>query len=217
MELRAKIALLSSFAPGFIFTTSLPPAVVSGARASIEYQKNFLGDRRLQQLNTISVKQKLADLDIPVVPGPSHIVPALVGAADLAKEASDMLLTKHKIYVQSINYPTVARGEERLRITPTPGHSIESQDALVSALDDVWKTLNLKRTSDWAAEGGRAGVGVANAQPVNRIWSDAQLGVLDGTAPAMLAKGTGQSLKQTIQPTGTTTDFFASNPVGVSA
>lgn len=208
-------SLLCSFAAGFIFTTSLPPAVVSGARVSIEYQKNFLGDRRLQQLNTMSVKEKLANLDIPVVPGPSHIIPALVGAADLAKEASDMLLTKHKIYVQSINYPTVPRGEERLRITPTPGHSIESQEHLVNALDDVWKTLNLKRTSDWVAEGGRAGVGAVNAQPVNRIWTDAQLGLHDGTAPAMLTKG--QAMKETIQTNNTASNFFAANPVGVQA
>lgn len=208
------MACTRSFCPGFIFTTSLPPATVAGARASIAYQKTYMGDRRLQQLNTISVKQKLADLDIPVVPGPSHIVPALVGAADLAKEASDMLLTKHKIYVQSINYPTVARGEERLRITPTPGHSIESQDQLVNALDDVWKTLNLKRTSDWAAIGGRAGVGAADAKPVARIWSDAQLGLLDGTAPAMIAKGTSQAVKETFERSN---NFFASNPVGAAA
>lgn len=154
-------------------------------------------------------------MNIPVVPGPSHIIPALVGTADLAKQASDMLLTKHKIYVQSINYPTVPRGEERLRITPTPGHSIESQDQLVAALDDVWNTLNLKRTSDWAAEGGRAGVGAPDAQPVERIWSDAQLGLHDGTAPAMLTKG--HTVKQTIQTVNTASNFFKANPVGVSA
>jgi 5-aminolevulinate synthase len=180
-----------------------------------------MGDRQLQQLNTISVKQKLADLGIPVVPGPSHIIPALVGDADLAKQASDMLLSKHKIYVQSINYPTVARGEERLRITPTPGHSIESQDQLVAALDNVWNTLGLKRTADWAREGGRANVGVANYKQVERIWTEAQLGLLDGTAPPMLAKGPGPMRKETIQQQQqqqqTTTDFFAPNPVATSA
>lgn len=130
-----------------------------------------------------------------------------------------MLLTKHKIYVQSINYPTVARGEERLRITPTPGHSIESQDYLVNALDDVWNTLNLKRTSDWIAEGGRAGVGAADAKPVQRIWSDAQLGLLDGTAPSMLAKSAGRAMKETITPQGNnaSNNFFASNPIGAAA
>ena len=173
--------MVRSYAPGFIFTTSLPPAIVSGARASIEYQKNYLADRQMQQLNTMSVKRELAKLDIPVVPGPSHIIPALVGDAHLAKESSDLLLTKHKIYVQSINYPTVARGEERLRITPTPGHTQEVQEHLVKALDSVWNELGLKRTIDWAALGGRAGVGALQPVAVKNIWSDSQLGRTAGT------------------------------------
>ena len=86
--------------------------MTAGARAAIAYQKETLADRRLQQLNTIALKQDLAALDIPVVPGPSHIVPALVGDAGLAKAASDLLLTDHSIYVQSINSPTVAKFEE---------------------------------------------------------------------------------------------------------
>lgn len=85
------------------FTTSLPPSVVSGARASILYQREVLSYRRLQQLNTISLKAALADVDIPVIPGPSHIVPVLVGDAELSKAASDLLLTKHAMYIQSIN------------------------------------------------------------------------------------------------------------------
>lgn len=183
------IDMVRSYAPGFIFTTSLPPAVTAGARAAIAYQKNTLVDRRLQQLNTIAVKQALADLDIPVVPGPSHIIPALVGDAHLAKEASDKLLVDHKIYVQSINFPTVARGSERLRITPTPGHDAALQGKLVSALEDVWTTLGLKRTADWAALGGNAGVGVAEAQ-TERIWSDTQLGLKGNAAAAAGVKAT---------------------------
>lgn len=164
----------------------MPPATVAGATTSIAYQKNTTSDRRLQQVNTLAVKQQLADLDIPVIPGPSHIVPALVGDAAAAKEASDLLLEKHGIYVQSINYPTVARGEERLRITPTPGHTVQQQQHLASALNSVWDELKLKRTSDWALIGGRCGVGAANHVPVPRIWSDEQLGLLDGTAPVAL-------------------------------
>ncbi|CAK9784056.1 putative 5-aminolevulinate synthase [Cutaneotrichosporon oleaginosum] len=183
------VDVVRSYAPGFIFTTSLPPAVVAGAQVSIAYQKECMSDRRLQQLNTRTVKGRFADLGIPVVPNPSHIVPVLVGDAALAKEASDMLLAKHHIYVQSINYPTVPVGEERLRITPTPGHTAEQVEHLVSSVDSVFNELNLKRQADWVAAGGRAGVGAPGAAPVEPIWSDAQLGLQDGTAPVQLAGG----------------------------
>jgi len=207
------IDMIRSYAPGFIFTTSLPPAIVSGATTAIQYQKDTMEDRRMQQLNTISLKNRLAGLDIPVVPGPSHIVPALVGDAHLAKEASDRLLTDHKIYVQSINYPTVARGEERLRITPTPGHTVAQQDHLVNALNTVWNELGLKRTSDWAAIGGRANVGVKDHVPVPRIWSDKQLGVAT-TAQATVVKGD-EPFKAFHQENK---GFFGANPaVGVTA
>jgi 5-aminolevulinate synthase len=178
------IDTVRSYAPGFIFTTSLPPAIMAGARAAIDYQRDYLGDRRLQQLNTISLKSALGGRDIPVIPGPSHIVPVLVGEAEKAKEASDLLLTKHGIYVQSINYPTVAKGEERLRITPTPGHTVQMERELVAALESVWVELGLKRTADWRAVGGRAGVGIDEAaagdQIQKRIWTDEQLGLTDG-------------------------------------
>ncbi|WVW82860.1 5-aminolevulinic acid synthase [Kwoniella bestiolae CBS 10118] len=183
------VDVVRSYAPGFIFTTSLPPAVVAGAQASIAYQREYKGDRRLQQLNTREVKRQLNGLDIPVVPNPSHIIPVLVGDAALAKEASDMLLSNHQIYVQSINYPTVAVGEERLRITPTPGHSTEQITHLVESLDTVFNKLELKRISDWKAIGGRAGVGAPNTVPVENVWSDAQLGLDDGSAPKRLANG----------------------------
>ncbi|KAG9042343.1 mitochondrial 5-aminolevulinate synthase [Tulasnella sp. UAMH 9824] len=177
-----------SYAPGFIFTTSLPPATVTGAQVSIAYQKEHLQDRRLQQLNTRALKSRFENLDIPVVPGPSHIVPVLVGDAALAKAASDTLLSEHGIYVQSINYPTVAVGEERLRITPTPGHNAEQLDHLVNAVNSVFNELKLKRIADWKAVGGRAGVGM-DTKTVTPIWSDKQLGLEDGTAPEMLEAG----------------------------
>lgn len=180
---------IRSYAPGFIFTTSLPPATVAGAQASVAYQKEHLGDRRLQQLNARTLKKRLADLDIPVVPGPSHIVPVLVGDAALAKAASDSLLTDHGIYVQSINYPTVARGEERLRITPTPGHTHEQTDRLVAAVDETFTRLGIRRLAEWKAAGGRAGVGIPGAEEVKPIWTDEQLGLLDGTSPVQLKDG----------------------------
>lgn len=95
-----------------------------------------------------------------MVPNPSHIVPVLIGDAETAKSVSDELLYKYKIYVQSINYPTVAKGEERLRITPTPGHNEGHMEYLVGALQTIWHERGLKMESDWEKEGGRAGVGV---------------------------------------------------------
>lgn len=166
-----------SLAPGFIFTTSLPPATMAGAKAAIEYQMEYQGDRHLQQIHTRAVKKDLADHDIPVIPNPSHIVPVLVGNADMAKKASDLLLEKHGIYVQAINYPTVPVGQERLRITPTPGHVKAYRQHLVRALDDVWTELNIKRTSDWAAQGGFIGVGELGAESVQPLWTDQQLGL----------------------------------------
>lgn len=168
-----------SLAPGFIFTTSLPPATMAGARAAIEYQTEYQGDRRLQQLHTRAVKDALSEKDIPVIPNPSHIIPILVGNAELAKKASDLLLEKHDIYVQSINYPTVPVGQERLRITPTPGHTRELREHLVNAVDSVFNELGIKRTSQWAAEGGFIGVGEAapNTAMIQPLWTDAQLGV----------------------------------------
>ena len=170
---------IRSLAPGFIFTTSLPPATMAGAKTAIEYQREYQGDRRLQQLHTRAVKDALADKDIPVVPNPSHIVPVLVGNAEVAKKASDLLLDEWGIYVQAINYPTVPRGEERLRFTPTPGHTRELRDHLVEALDAVWNQLNIKRTKDWAAEGGFVGVGVEGQHEEQPLWTDEQLGLKD--------------------------------------
>lgn len=168
---------IRSLAPGFIFTTSLPPATMAGARAAIDYQSTYHGDRQLQQLHTRAVKDSLAERDIPVIPNPSHIVPILVGDAEVAKKASDLLLSEWGIYVQAINYPTVPRGEERLRVTPTPGHVKEYRDHLVTALEGVWQDLGIKRTSDWAAQGGFVGVGVKDAEAVEPLWTDRQLGM----------------------------------------
>lgn len=171
------VDMIRSLAPGFIFTTSLPPATMAGARAAIDYQMEYNGDRRLQQLHTRAVKEALDAKDIPVIPNPSHIVPILVGNAELAKQASDMLLSDYQIYVQSINYPTVPVGQERLRITPTPGHTKEYRDQLVAAIEEIWTKLGIKRTSEWAAEGGFIGVGEAEASAEEPLWTDEQLGI----------------------------------------
>lgn len=165
---------LRSYAPGFIFTTSLPPSVMAGAKAAIAYQASTNESRLGQQINTTYVKDQLAALDIPVVPNPSHIIPILVGDAEKAKLASDMLMANHDIYVQAINYPTVPIGQERLRVTPTPGHSKDLCDHLVSAVDSTFSELDLNRVSDWANRGGLCGVGVDGSH-VDRLWTDAQL------------------------------------------
>ncbi|CAK5276040.1 unnamed protein product [Mycena citricolor] len=183
------VDMIRSYAPGFIFTTSLPPVTVAGAHASLVYQKEYLGDRQLKQVNVRQVKQRFAELDIPVVPGPSHIVPVFVGDAALAKAASDKLLSDHNIYVQSINYPTVARGEERLRITVTQRHTVEQMDTLIAAVDQVFTDLNINRLSDWVRLGGRAGVGVEGAVHPEPIWTDAQLGLGGPAAPVTLHDG----------------------------
>lgn len=177
---------IRSLAPGFIFTTSLPPATMAGAKASIDYQMGYQGDRRLQQLHTRAVKDALNAKNIPVIPNPSHIIPVLVGNAEVAKKASDMLLEDWGIYVQAINYPTVPVGEERLRITPTPGHTREYREHLVEALDNVWKQLGIKRTSDWAAQGGFVGVGEPGKHETTPLWTDEQLG-LDSVVEEMKA------------------------------
>jgi 5-aminolevulinate synthase len=162
---------------------------MAGAQASIEYQMGFDGDRRLQQLHTRAVKEAMNARDIPVIPNPSHIVPILVGNAETAKEASDMLLNDYGIYVQAINYPTVPVGQERLRVTPTPGHIKEYRDQLVEAIDEIWTRLDIKRTSDWAAEGGFIGVGEQdNVQ--EPLWTDKQLNIEQATKEI---KATGQA------------------------
>ena len=168
---------IRSLAPGFIFTTSLPPATMAGAKTAIEYQMEFQGDRRLQQLHTQSTKAALMEKDIPVMPNPSHIIPVLVGNAEVAKKASDLLLNDWGIYVQAINYPTVPVGEERLRFTPTPGHVEKYQKELVVALDAVWTQLGIKRNIDWAKQGGFLGVGTEVQGDVEPLWTDEQLGL----------------------------------------
>ncbi len=132
---------------GFIFTTSLPPALAAGALASIRLVRQDNGLRERHQERAATLKRRLTEADIPVMPSVCHIVPVLVGDARLSKQASDELLARHSIYVQPINYPTVARGTERLRITPTPLHDDAAMDKLVAALYDVWSRLELRKAA----------------------------------------------------------------------
>jgi 5-aminolevulinate synthase len=140
---RMIIDAVRSYAPSFIFTTALPPAVAAAAGAAVQQLKQSQEERALQQQQVARTKAALAAAEIPVMANPSHIVPVFVGDAELCKSASDILLDRHGIYIQPINYPTVARGTERLRITPTPFHTDAHIAALVEALRDVWRRLGL--------------------------------------------------------------------------
>jgi 5-aminolevulinate synthase len=132
-----------SFAPQFIFTTTLPPMVVAGACTAVRHLKASTEERDGHQHMAAVTKHALRAAGLPVLDNPSHIVPVMVGDAKLCKAASDLLLSRHDIYIQPINYPTVAIGTERLRITPTPRHQAAHVASLVEALVDVWKTLGL--------------------------------------------------------------------------
>jgi 5-aminolevulinate synthase len=130
---------IRSWAPGFIFTTSLAPALAAGARASVEYLKSAHALRESHQERAATLKRKLADAGLPVMDTPTHIVPVKVGDPVLCKRLTDALLDEHGIYVQPINYPTVPRGTERLRFTPSPLHTDAMMDELVEALRAVYR------------------------------------------------------------------------------
>ncbi|MGO9049996.1 MAG: 5-aminolevulinate synthase [Xanthobacteraceae bacterium] len=138
----ALIDTVRSYAPGFIFTTALPPAVCAAATAAIRHLKTSQWERDRHQDRAACTKAVLTAARLPVMRSPTHIVPILVGDPELCKEASDLLLD-HGIYIQPINYPTVPRGSERLRITPSPYHDEGLIDTLAEALVDVWQKLKL--------------------------------------------------------------------------
>jgi len=135
-----------SYAPGFIFTTALPPAICAAATAAIRHLKTSSWERERHQDRAARVKAVLSAAGLPVMPSTTHIVPVMVGDPEKCKAASDMLLAEHGIYIQPINYPTVPRGMERLRITPSPYHDDALIDRLAEALVDVWERLDLPKS-----------------------------------------------------------------------
>jgi 5-aminolevulinate synthase len=137
------IDAVRSYAPGFIFTTALPPAICAAAVAAIRHLKSSSFERDRHQDRAARVKAVLNSAGLPVMANSTHIVPVFVGDPEKCKQATDLLLREHGIYIQPINYPTVAKGTERLRITPSPYHDDALIDALAEALVDVWERLRL--------------------------------------------------------------------------
>jgi 5-aminolevulinate synthase len=144
---RMIIDCIRSYAPGFIFTTSLSPVLVAGALASVRHLKVSGEERRAQQEAAAMLKAKFAAAELPALPSVTHIVPLLVGCPVKAKKISDILLAEYGLYVQPINFPTVPRGTERLRFTPGPQHSVDMMDELVAALVEIWGRLELQKAA----------------------------------------------------------------------
>lgn len=136
---------IRSFSSGFIFTTALPPSVAAGAAASVKHLKNSRTERETHQARVAEVRARLDAIGLPHIDNPSHIIPVVVGDPGKCRFISDTLLKRYGIYIQPINYPTVPKGTERLRITPSPVHNSEDVERLVSALEDLWTQCELAR------------------------------------------------------------------------
>ncbi|RWA08562.1 hypothetical protein EKO27_g6530 [Xylaria grammica] len=169
----AFIDTIRSVARGFIFTTAQSPSVVAGALAAIEHQRQDDSDRIALHRNVTAMKRAMAQLDLPVLPNPSHLLPVMVGDAELTRRVADILFDEYNIYVQPINSPTVTVGTERIRIAPSGAHGPAEQQALIGALEEIWARLGLRRASEWQSES----VWNASLTTSRQIWTDEQLGL----------------------------------------
>jgi 5-aminolevulinate synthase len=141
------VDVIRSYAPGFIFTTSLSPVLVAGVLASVRHLKQSSEERDGQQAAAATLKRLMREANLPVMDSTTHIVPLLVGDPVKVKRISDVLLAEYGVYVQPINYPTVPRGTERLRFTPGPAHSEAMMVDLVAALSEIWSRLELRKAA----------------------------------------------------------------------
>ena len=144
---KSLVDFVRSHAPGFIFTTSLPPYLAAGALASIRHLKTSSVEREKHQAHAFYLKEKLKKTSIPYFDSESHIIPVIIGHAQKCKEVATLLLEEYGIYVQPINYPTVPMGTERLRLTPSSLHTFEMIDNLVSSLGIIWDSLSLQKAA----------------------------------------------------------------------
>ena len=138
------VDFVRSHAPGFIFSTALPPAVVASVRAALRHLKADGGPRRILAARAASIREGLRRIGLPLLPSPSHILPVMIGDAATARDVTDFLMEDFGVYIQPVNFPTVPRGTERLRITPTPLHADEDEEQLLEALAAVWR-----KNADW--------------------------------------------------------------------
>ena len=143
----AMVDTVRSYAPGFIFTTSIAPAIAAGALASVKHLKQSQEERAAHQERAAALKDKLHAANLPVMDSPSHVVPVMIGDPVMCKQLTDALMDQYDIYVQPINYPTVDKGTERIRLTPGPKHTDEHMDYLIRALDELWGQLQLQRAA----------------------------------------------------------------------
>jgi 5-aminolevulinate synthase len=180
----AIVDAVRSHAPGFIFTTALPPAIAAAATAAIVHLKTSGKERAGQRRAVAATKAALREAGLPVMATETHIVPVMVGDADLCKQASDLLLDRHGIYIQPINYPTVTRGTERLRITPTPAHDLRLIGQLAEAMVSVWHELDLPLGKDypgrkpqlWNVDASWTAVPCRGSAPQTTCYGSAEMG-----------------------------------------
>jgi 5-aminolevulinate synthase len=172
----AFIDMIRSVARGFIFTTAQSPAIVAGSLAAIQHQLHDADTRIALHRNVASMKRIMAQLDLPILPNQSHLLPLMVGDAELTRRVADILFDEYNIYVQPINSPTVAVNTERIRISPSGAHGTSQQNALVAALGEIWSRLGLRRASEWQHEPVWKAALTASAAS-RPLWTDEQLGM----------------------------------------
>lgn len=190
------IDMIRSLSRGFIFTTAPPPAMMAGAQAAIELQRINPQDRMQLQRHVRTVKERLLEHGLPALPNRSHVVPLMVGDSEKCKAAADILFDEFDIHVQPINSPSVAAGQERLRISPTAAHTKSHQDHLVGVLVHIWERLGLKHVEEWRSEAdGSVSEGWEDGEILEPVWTDEQLGTSESDCQGQPGKLSSSRLK----------------------